>query len=74
MLASISQKLGTNGQRVAILLLVLVGIALFFSLQIENFLTPRLFVRISTSVSIIALIAVGQAVVVLTRNIDLSIG
>ena len=74
MLSSISKKLGPNGQRVAILLLVLVAIALFFSSQIQNYLTPRLFVRISTSVSIIALISVGQAVVVMTRNIDLSIG
>ena len=74
MLSSILKKLGPNGQRVAILLLVLVAIALFFSSQIQNYLTPRLFVRISTSVSIIALISVGQAVVVMTRNIDLSIG
>ena len=74
MLSSISKKLGPNGQRVAILLLILVTIVLFFSSQIQNYLTPRLFVRISTSVSIIALISVGQAVVVMTRNIDLSIG
>lgn len=74
MLSSISQRLGPNGQRVAILLLVLVAIILFFSSQIQNYLSPRLFVRISTSVSIIALLSVGQAVVVMTRNIDLSIG
>ena len=60
--------------RVCILFLVLVAVALFFSTQIDRYLSPRLFTRISTSVSIIAIIAVGQAVVVLTRNIDLSVG
>ena len=74
MLGSIKQKLGPNGQRVAILALVLLAMLLFFSTQIQNYLNARLFVRVSTSVSIIALIAVGQAVVVLTRNIDLSVG
>lgn len=74
MLGSVWHKLGANGQRVVILMSVLAIIVLFFSSQINNYLNARLFVRISTSVSIIALIAVGQAVVVLTRNIDLSIG
>ena len=74
MLGSLWHKLGTNGQRVVILMTVLTLIILFFTSQINNYLNARLFVRISTSVSIIALIAVGQAVVVMTRNIDLSIG
>ncbi len=74
MLESINRKFGPNTLRVSILVLVLVLMVLFFSTQIQNYLNPRLFVRISTSVSIIALIAVGQAVVVMTRNIDLSIG
>jgi rhamnose transport system permease protein len=46
----------------------------FFATQIDNYLTPRLFNRVSTSVAIVALVAVGQAFVVLTRNIDLSVG
>ena len=60
--------------RVIVLALVLLAVGLFFSSQIENYLSPRLFVRISTSVSIIVIIAVGQAIVVMTRNIDLSVG
>ena len=60
--------------RILALLLVLVAVIFFFSTQIENYLNARLFNRISTSVAIILLIAVGQAVVVLTRNIDLSVG
>lgn len=62
----------------ALRLLVLLGVfaltVLFFSSVIENYLNARLFNRISTSVAIVAMIAVGQAFVVLTRNIDLSVG
>ncbi len=60
--------------RVLALAFVLVLVIAFFSLVIENYLNARLFNRISTSVAIIALIAVGQTLVVLTRNIDLSVG
>ena len=60
--------------RILVLLLVLIAIVLFFSTQIDNYLNARLFNRISASVAIILLIAVGQSVVVLTRNIDLSVG
>jgi rhamnose transport system permease protein len=62
----------------ALRLLVLLGVfaltLLFFSGVIDNYLSARLFNRISTSVAIVALIGVGQAFVVLTRNIDLSVG
>ena len=60
--------------RVWVLFFVLLAVVTFFSTQIDHYLSPRLFTRISTSVSIIAIIAVGQAIVVLTRNIDLSVG
>jgi len=55
-------------------LAVLALTVLFFASQIDNYLNARLFNRISTSVAIVALLGVGQAFVVLTRNIDLSIG
>jgi rhamnose transport system permease protein len=57
-----------------VLIAVFALVVLFFASQIENYLNARLFNRISGSVAVIALIAVGQAFVVLTRNIDLSIG
>ncbi|MDM7931668.1 ABC transporter permease [Tabrizicola sp.] len=60
--------------RILVLLAVFVGTVLFFASQIDGYLNARLFNRISGSVAVIALIAVGQAFVVLTRNIDLSIG
>ena len=47
---------------------------LFFGAQIPGYLSARTFTRISTGVAIIAVVAVGQTLVVLTRNIDLSVG
>ncbi|MEZ5904220.1 MAG: ABC transporter permease [Geminicoccaceae bacterium] len=60
--------------RVTALALVLALVILFFGTQIDNYYTARMFNRISTSVAIILLIAIGQALVVITRNIDLSVG
>lgn len=59
--------------------LIALGIALlatvaFFATQIDGYLSARMFTRISTSAAVILPIAVGQAIVVMTRNIDLSIG
>lgn len=52
----------------------LLATVLFFATQIDGYLSPRMFTRISTSAAVILPIAVGQAIVVITRNIDLSIG
>ena len=59
-------------QWVTILLIVLA--IFFFGTQIENYYSARFFNRVSTSVAIIAVIAVGQTLVFLTRNYDLSVG
>ena len=67
-------RLSPQALRVLALAAVLVLVILFFGSQIDNYYSARLFNRISTSVAIIALIATGQALVVLTRNIDLSVG
>jgi rhamnose transport system permease protein len=56
------------------LLLIIIVITLFFGSQANNFFSPTTFQRISDSVMIIAVVAVGQTLVVLTRNIDLSVG
>ena len=56
------------------LLLLIVAAVLIFGSLIDGYYTPRTFVRISTSVAVIAVAAVGQTLVVLTRNIDLSVG
>ncbi len=60
--------------RVFSLLVLLIALVLFFGSQIPNYLSARTFTRISTGVAIIAVVAVGQTLVVLTRNIDLSVG
>ncbi len=68
------QKIAPQTLRIIALLAVLVLITLFFTTQIEGFLSGRLFNRISSSVAIMALVATGQTLVILTRNIDLSVG
>ena len=56
------------------LLLLIIAAVLFFGSLIDNYYTARTFNRIASSVAIIAVVAVGQTLVVLTRNIDLSVG
>lgn len=56
------------------LLLIIVLIVIFFGSQIDSYYSGRTFQRISSSVMIIMVVAVGETLVVLTRNIDLSVG
>jgi rhamnose transport system permease protein len=60
--------------RELVLVLLIVLLVLFFGTQIEEYYSGRTFNRISTSIAIIAVVAVGQTLVVLARNIDLSVG
>jgi rhamnose transport system permease protein len=60
--------------RELVLVLVIVLLILFFATQINGYLSGRTFNRVSTSIAIIAVVAVGQTLVVLARNIDLSVG
>lgn len=46
----------------------------FFSLRSDDFLTPSNWREIASSAAIVAVVAVGETTVILTRNIDLSIG
>lgn len=57
-----------------VLILLILLVVLFFGAIIPNYFSARLFNRLSASVAIIAVLAVGQTLVVLTRNIDLSVG
>lgn len=67
---------GLNPDRLRELsLLVLIALAvLVFSLLIEGYFSGRFFNRVSTGVAIIAVLAMAQTIVILTRNIDLSVG
>ncbi|MBC8447443.1 MAG: ABC transporter permease [Chloroflexi bacterium] len=60
--------------RELVIVLLIVLVILFFGTQIDNYYNARFFNRISTSVAIIAVVAVGQTLVFLTRNYDLSVG
>src|SRR5262245_26607818 len=60
-------------RELSLVLLILVAV-LFFGSQIEGYYSARTFNRISTGAAILAVVAVGQTLVVLTRNIDLSVG
>ena len=55
-------------------LIFLVLLILFFTLQNERFLSPRNINNILTEVSIYGIIAVGMTCVILTGGVDLSVG
>jgi len=56
------------------LIVLIVFIFLFFGSQIEGYFSPRIFNRVTNDVAIIAVVALGQTLVLLTRNYDLSVG
>lgn len=56
------------------LLIIVAAIIVFFGSQINNYFTPSTFNRISSTVALITVVAVGQTLVILTRNVDLSVG
>jgi rhamnose transport system permease protein len=56
------------------ILVALAGVVLVVSLLTPDFLNLNNFSQILLSVSLIAIAAVGETVVVLTRNVDLSVG
>ena len=56
------------------LVFLIVLIFLFFGTQIEGYFSPRIFNRVTSDVAIIAVVAFGETIVLLTRNFDLSVG
>src|SRR5580658_95340 len=60
-------------RELSLLVLIIAAIVMFGSF-IDNYYSFRTFNRIASSVAIITVVAVGQTLVVLTRNIDLSVG
>jgi rhamnose transport system permease protein len=59
--------------RELILLLVTLGLLAFFATQIPGYFEPRSVNRLTVGLAITLVVAVGQVLVVLTRNIDLSV-
>ncbi|NLX09611.1 MAG: ABC transporter permease [Chloroflexi bacterium] len=72
-MSRIRQFLRPDQIRELSLLLIIVLIVLFFGGQIDNYYSPRTFQRISSAVMIILVVAVGETMVMITRNIDLSV-
>jgi rhamnose transport system permease protein len=56
------------------LLVVLAVVIVFFGVQQPRFLAPSNFQQILQSIAIIAIVAVGETLVIITRNVDLSVG
>ena len=73
-LAAWVRNMRAETRREWVLVLIIILVLFGFSLIIENYLNARLFNRVTTSVAILAILAMGQTLVVLTRNIDLSVG
>ena len=59
--------------REVVLLLVTIGLVVFFATQIPEFFNARSVNRLTTGLAITLVVVVGQVMVVLTRNIDLSV-
>ncbi len=56
-------------------LLAVIGVSvLVFSRLVDNYLSGSFFNRVTTSMAITAVLAAAQTLVILTRNIDLSVG
>lgn len=60
--------------RLMFLIVLIVLVILFFSAEIPGYFNARFANRLSTSVVVVAVLAVGQTLVFLTRNFDLSVG
>lgn len=56
------------------LVFLILLIFLFFGTQIQGYFSPRTFNRVTSDVAIIAVVAMGETLVLLTRNFDLSVG
>jgi rhamnose transport system permease protein len=56
------------------LLGVIILMLLVFTFVVDDYVSGRFFNRVTTSVAITAVLAVAQTMVIITRNIDLSVG
>ncbi len=72
--AFVTSRIRPEQVREASLVVIIVLLVAFFATQINGYLSGTTFTRISASFAIVAVLAVGQTLVVLTRNVDLSVG
>lgn len=62
------------GQRETSVAILLVAVVLFMAFANENFLTSRNLLNVGRQASVVAIVALGQALVIIGRGIDLSVG
>jgi rhamnose transport system permease protein len=60
--------------RELVLFLVIIGLLVFFAFQIEDYFNARSVNRLTAGLYITLVVSIGMVLVVLTRNIDLSVG
>ena len=68
------RRLSPDRVKELILLGIIVGSVVVFGSFVDGYLSGRFFNRVTTSVVIVAILAAAQALVIFSRNIDLSVG
>jgi ribose/xylose/arabinose/galactoside ABC-type transport system permease subunit len=71
---SLTYLKGIGRYREASVLLMLVIVALYLSFASDYFLAPRNLLNVGRQASVVAIVALGQALVIIGRGIDLSVG
>jgi ribose/xylose/arabinose/galactoside ABC-type transport system permease subunit len=61
-------------QREASVALMIIAVVVFLSFANEYFLTPRNILNVGRQASVVAIVALGQALVIISRGLDLSVG
>lgn len=71
---SLTYLKGIGRYREASVLLMLVIVAVYLSFASDYFLAPRNLLNVGRQASVVAIVALGQALVIIGRGIDLSVG
>jgi len=61
-------------QREASVAMMIILVVIFLSFANEYFLTPRNILNVGRQASVVAIVALGQALVIIARGLDLSVG
>src|SRR5699024_2197962 len=60
-------------REISVLLMLLV-VAIYLTIATDYFLSPRNLMNVGRQASVVAIVALGQALVIIARGIDLSVG
>jgi rhamnose transport system permease protein len=73
-MTSLRRSIRPEQIRELVLILLILALIAFFGSQINDYFSARTFTRISTGLAVLVVVAVGETLVFLTRNYDLSVG